>query len=183
MSFLKPFKTFWLVGTSYFTVITSLFALIFAASGMDGSADAAKFFDPAHVLLILMLSFIMALGSAIYRIDEINRPLATALHAIVYIAGFVFFFWAGGYDITRIAVGTLILSVVYVGATVIVRMVEHFFKKHKKPVSASDAAMSQNSNKAKKEHKASSSEISDTPKKSKKESKKKQKEEYKNLFS
>lgn len=183
MSFLKPFKTFWLVGASYFTVLISLFALIFAASGMDSTAETATFFDPAHVLLILMLSFIMALGSAVYRIEELNRTLAAVLHAIIYIAGFVFFLLAGGYDLTGTAVGTLLLTVFYVAATVTVRLVEHFFKKRKKPVSAVDAAMSQNAKKAKKTAPKADPQATDTTKKPQKESKKKQKEEYKNLFS
>ena len=174
MSFLKPIKTFWIVGASYFTAITVTLCVIYSAV-----TDIARYFDPSHILLILMLSFIMALGSAVYRVDELNRTAAICLHAVIYVLGFVAFFWASGFDFTGIVVGTLILTVVYAAATVTVRLIERAFKKKTKPQSAVSAAMkksaSKTATKAKPEQK-------DEAEKSKKKSKK-NKEEYKNLFS
>ena len=130
MSYLKPLKTFWVTGTSYFTAISATMYAI-SLSNPDKAINAESF------LLILMLSFIMALGTAIYRLDNVNRILAACLHGVIYIGGFAFFIWTAGDAlelwpqsemIESIAIGTFIFALVYAVCTLVVRLTEKLFK-------------------------------------------------------
>ena len=166
MSALKPLKIFWIVGTSYFTVISAIMYAISLSSPQQA-------IEPNRFLLILLLSFIMGLGTAVSRIDGINKILGYCLHAGIYNAGFAIFLWLSGQDFTKVAVGTLIFAAIYTVSTVIVRLLYKAFgsKKNVSPIASP----------APKKQKLASAESKD--KQEKKSGKKATKEEYKNLFS
>ncbi len=166
MSTLKPLKIFWIVGASYFTVIS---AIMYALS----LSNPDQAIVPKRFLLILLFSFIMGLGSAVSRIDGINKMLGYCLHAGIYIAGFAIFMWMSGENFARIAIGTLIFAAIYTVSTVIVRLLYKALgsKKNVSPIASP----------APKKQKLASAESKDKQKK--KSDKKAEKEEYKNLFS
>lgn len=185
MSYLKPLKTFWLTGTSYFTVISATM-YAFSLSEPDKAINAESF------LLILMLSFIMALGTAVYRTDSINRILAACLHGVIYIGGFAFFIWTAGDAlelwqqnemIESIAIGTFIFALVYAVCTLAVRLTEKLIKSMLKsdttvaPVKVKATSLKSEKADQRVEKPAEAKE------KKQKKSKKQPKEEYKNLFS
>ena len=184
MSFFKPIKTFWVVGASYFTVISSVMYSISLLN--PNQAIRADSF-----LLILLLSFIMALGTTVYYSLSINKFVAAILHGVIYIGGFAAFLWIygsalslweGAVMIEMVSIGTLIFAVVYAFATVAVRLISKIFKSHKKEPSSVEKATLGNKNAV--EGKAKSSKkVEDTPVEASKKSKKNAKEEYKNLFS
>lgn len=180
MSFLKPLKTFWVVGASYFTVISSVMYAI-SLSNPDQAIKADSF------LLILLLSFIMALGTTVYYTLGLNKLLAAILHGVIYIGGFAAFLWIygsalslweGEVMIETVAIGTLIFAVVYAISTVAVRLITRILKPQKKEPSAVTKAAAGNKNAVSKAKKTE-----DTPAEAPKKSKKNTKEEYKNLFS
>ena len=185
MSYLKPLKTFWLTGTSYFTVISATMYAI-SLSNPDKAINAESF------LLILMLSFIMALGTAVFRTDGINRILAACLHGVIYIGGFAFFLWTAGDAlelwqqnemIESIAIGTLIFALVYAVCTLVVRLSEKLFKSMlSDDTPAAPVKVKATSLKSQKPTQSSDKPI-ETKEKKQKKSKKQPKEEYKNLFS
>lgn len=173
MSTLKPLKIFWIVGASYFTVIS---AIMYALS----LSNPDQAIVPKRFLLILLFSFIMGLGTAVSRIDGINKMLGYCLHAAIYIAGFAIFMWLSGEDFVRIAIGTLIFAAIYTVSTVIVRLLYKAFgsKKNASPIASP----------APKKQKTAYAESKGAPKKAadkqeKESGKKAAKEEYKNLFS
>ena len=167
MSFIKPLKVFWVVGSAYFTVISAIMFLI-SLSGSDQLLRADRF------LLILMLSFIMGLGTALYWACGFNKTLAFCLHAGTYIAGFAIFLWLSGMKFEGVAIGTLILAAIYTVCTVVVRRLYNTFRKAKK-----DSTLKpQPETKQKKTEKKDESVKIEA-----KKSKKAQKEEYQNLFS
>lgn len=160
MKFLKAVKNFICYGSVYFTAITS-FMLILVSDRTDKAPDTGRF------LLFLMLSFIFALGSTLYRIDGISIPLAACLHAAIYNVGFLLFLALGNMGFAGSVIGTLIFAVVYTVITVVYRLIS---KKLNKPrpapkTTAVDAPLPEK--KGKKREKTNNNE----------------KSEYKNLFS
>ncbi len=167
MSFTKPLKIFWTVGSSYFTVISAVMFLI-SLSGSDQLLRADRF------LLILMLSFIMGLGTALYWGFEFNKTIAFCLHAGTYIAGFAIFLWLSGMKFEGVVIGTLVLAAIYTACTVVVRLLYKTFRPNKKDaISQSKPEIKQK----KVENKA------EPIKAETKKSKKTKKEDYQNLFS
>ena len=133
MQILKVLKNFWFFGASYFAAITSLMCLVSLA--IPNKAILSE-----RLLLILLLSFIMSLGSTVYRLDGINKTLAVCLHAAIYNVGFFFFFlllWENmsaqgeisGNKFVYTTVATLIFAVIYVISTIATRMVTKAFSK------------------------------------------------------
>ncbi len=167
MQILKALKNFWLFGASYFAAITSIMCLISLA--IPNKAILSE-----RLLLILLLSFIMSLGSTVYRLDKINKTLALCLHAAIYNFGFFFFFlllWESmetqgeisGNKLVYATVATLIFAAIYIISTIATRMVTKAFRKPS----------------AKAHTKASTKDALTTKKKNKKEGK----EPYKSQFS
>ena len=154
MKFLKSVKDFLCYGSIFYTAITA-FILILVSGTPDKAPDTERF------LLILMLSFIFGLGSAIYRIDSISRPLATCLHAAIYNLGFLLFMALCSMGFAGSVIGTVIFAVVYTIITVVYRLIS---KKLKKSESSEKSVPVNNSAPVKKD-------------------KKNEKNEYKNLFS
>ncbi len=127
MQILKALKNFWFFGASYFAAISSVMCLISLA--IPNKAILSE-----RLLLILLLSFIMSLGSTVYRLDGINKTLAVCLHAAIYNFGFFFFFlllWESmkthgeisGNKLVYATVATLIFAVIYIISTIAIRMV------------------------------------------------------------
>lgn len=174
MSSIKPLKIFWIVGSSYFTVISSLMYAV-SLVNPDQVINANRF------LLILLFSFIMGLGTALYWGCGFNKILAFCLHAGVYNLGFALFLWLSGQEFASVVVGTLIFAAIYTVSTVVVRLLYKTFRT-KKNEAADDTPPTlkrQNSpSKDKKSEAKSSTEKSET-----KKAPKTAKEEYKNLFS
>ena len=152
MKILKSLKDFIFYGCTYYTAIT-VAMLIPVLDRPDKMPDAGRY------MLFLMLSFIFALGSTLYRVDSINRPLAICLHAAIYNVGFLVFLAVSGMGFSSTIIGTLIFALCYTIITVVFRLIAKSMKK---------------SNLAKAEKSAT---------KTSKFEKKPEKNEYKNLFS
>lgn len=128
MQILKALKNFWFFGASYFAAITSVMCLI--SLSIPNKALLSE-----RLLLILLLSFIMSLGSTVYRLDGINKTLAVCLHAAIYNFGFFFFFlllWesmaakseiSGGNKLVYATVATFIFAAIYIISTIVTRMI------------------------------------------------------------
>ncbi len=157
MKFLKSVKDFFSYGSIFYTAITA-FILVLVSGTPDKAPDTGRF------LLILMLSFIFALGSTLYRIGSISRPLATCLHAAIYNLGFLLFMALCGMGFAGSVIGTVIFAVVYTIITVVYRLITKKIKKSEnseKTVTVNNPA----------------------PAKIDKKNDKNEKSEYKNLFS
>lgn len=122
MKIFKALKSFVCYGSVYFTAIAS-FMLILGSGQTNQAPDSGKF------LLILLLSFIFALGSTLYRIEEINRPLAATLHAAIYILGFLLFMVLCQMGFARSVIGTVIFAIVYTAITIPFRLISKSIKK------------------------------------------------------
>ena len=122
MKILKALKSFICYGSVYFTAIAS-FMLILVADKPEKAPEASRF------LLFLMLSFIFALGSILYRIEIINRPFAACLHAAIYNLGFLLFMVLCDMGFAKSIIGTLIFAIVYTVITVTYRLIAKALKK------------------------------------------------------
>ena len=174
MSFFKPLKIFWIVGSAYFTVISAIMYLV-------SLSDPNQLLRADRFLLILMLSFIMGSGSALYWACDFNKVLAFCLHAGVYNVGFFLFLWMSGMQFVAVIVGTLILATVYTIATIVARLLYKAFRPEKKDATVAPLPQKKHKNSAPSEKKSANkteNNSADT-----KNSKKNSKEEYKNLFS
>ncbi len=170
MQISKILKNLWFFTASFFTAISTVICLAILVMS-ESEVISAGLLDPSSLLLILLLSFLMAVGSTLYRLDGINKALAVCLHAVIYNSGFFAFLWLNidykDGDNSRLAtavIGTLILAVVYVVTMISIRMITKAVSSPKKKVPNA---------------KSKPSEAQSTSKKAKKE----EKEPYKNLFS
>lgn len=131
MKILKAIKDFICYGSVYFTSIATVMLLL-AADKTDKAPETSRF------LLFLMLSFIFALGSTVYRIDGISRPLGVCLHAAIYNLGFLLFMILCDMGFSKSIIATLIFAIIYTAITVIIRLSSRAMKKSgsaKAPVS------------------------------------------------
>lgn len=131
MKILKAIKDFICYGSVYFTSIATVMLLL-AADKTDKAPETSRF------LLFLMLSFIFALGSTVYRIDGISRPLGVCLHAAIYNLGFLLFMILCDMGFSKSIIATLIFAIIYTAITVIIRLSSRAMKKsgsEKAPVS------------------------------------------------
>ena len=157
MKILKALKDFIFYGSVYFTSIATVILLL-AADKTDKAPETSKF------LLFLMLSFIFALGSTLYRIDGISRPLGVCLHAAIYNLGFLLFMVLCDMGFAKSIIATLIFAIIYTAITLIIRLCARAMKKSE----ATKVAVSQKRPKAQR---------------SEEKTDKNEKNEYKNLFS
>ena len=119
MNYKKCFKDFLSFTAAYYTAITLLVLLI--ASGMS-DGKAVQIIEIGQFFKILLFSAMMALGSAISRIESIPRTGATLIHALCYIGGFLLFFilaFSAGLDgigtaFAASAIATACFTVIYV---------------------------------------------------------------------
>jgi hypothetical protein len=131
MKILKAIKDFICYGSIYFTSIATVMLLL-AADKTDKAPETSRF------LLFLMLSFIFALGSTVYRIDGISRPIGVCLHAAIYNLGFLLFMILCDMGFSKSIIATLIFAIIYTAITVIIRLSSRAMKKSgsaKAPVS------------------------------------------------
>ena len=131
MKILKAIKDFICYGSVYFTSIATVMLLL-AADKTDKAPETSRF------LLFLMLSFIFALGSTVYRIDGISRPIGVCLHAAIYNLGFLLFMILCDMGFSKSIIATLIFAIIYTAITVIIRLSSRAMKKsgsEKAPVS------------------------------------------------
>ena len=117
MEIKKLLKNLLFFGSVYYTAITTVLILI-ATLLPDGSA---ALIETKRFLLILLFSFIMALGSAILRAGIMNRTAASLTHAACYILGFLLFVALGGEGFSTVVIFTLVFAIFYVAVTLIAR--------------------------------------------------------------
>ena len=174
MSFLKPLKIFWIVGSAYFTVISAIMYIV-------SLSDPNQLLRADRFLLILLLSFIMGLGTALYWACGFNKVLAFCLHAGIYNAGFALFLWMSGMKFEAIIIGTLIFIAVYTVSTIVARLLYKSLRPQKKDATVASLPQKKQKNSAPSEKK--SADKTENVSTDTKRSKKNTKEEYKNLFS
>lgn len=144
MEIKKFFKNLLFFGSVYYTAITTVLILI--ATLLSG--DSAGLIETKRFLLILLFSFIMALGSAILRAGIMNRTAASLTHAACYILGFLLFVALGGANFAMSVIFTLVFAVIYIAVTLIARLLLKIGTNNpKKPLTEK----SQNTKKSKKE--------------------------------
>ena len=130
----KLFKDFFSFATAYYTAITLLILLI--ASGMTDDS-AVKIIEIGQFFKILLFSAMMALGSAIYRVETLSRMARTLIHAACYIGGFLLFFilaFAMGLSSIGTAFATsMIATVCFAIVYVTTMLISASFRKKSKP--------------------------------------------------
>ena len=104
-------------GSVYYTAISTVLILI--ATLLPG--DSAALIETDRFLLILLFSFIMALGSAILRAGIMNRTSASLTHAACYILGFLLFIALVSANFTTTVIFTLVFAIIYTVITLIAR--------------------------------------------------------------
>lgn len=69
--------------------------------------------EPKHFLSMLLFSYILALGSMLYRLEDISRVASRCYHAICFIGGFVLFLALCKVNIKPLSVAAVIFAVIY----------------------------------------------------------------------
>ena len=103
-----------------------------------GIPQNATFLDANRLFAVLVFSFIMSLGTAIFRIDGISKLLAHLSHAACFIAGFLAFLMLCKMDFAKACIGTALFAIGYVIERVIQMFIEKLIRKsnEKSPASA-----------------------------------------------
>lgn len=117
MDIKRSLKFFFCFGSVVYTSFSTLIIIISLCT--SGDSGAAQAIVPERFLCLLFLSFVMALGSTVKRIELASRAVSIAAHAVCYIGGFFAFLMMCGFTAPSAAVATLIFSAVYVLVTVI----------------------------------------------------------------
>ena len=146
MEIKKFLKNFVLFGALYNTVISGVFIL--SALSMSPSAENmqyctacglpqnATFLDANRLFAILIFSFIMSLGTAIFCINGISKLLAHLSHAACFIVGFLVFLILCEMGFAKACIGTALFAIGYV----IVRAIQMLIKKLIRKVSGNGSA-------------------------------------------
>lgn len=120
MELKKALKNLLFFGSAYYTVITAVL-LIVASSMSDG--QAVRLIEVDQFLKILLFSFIMSVGSTLYRADLIPRVAAACLHAVCYIGGWALFIAICGGNFSVTAISTAVFAVLYAAITFVCRKI------------------------------------------------------------
>lgn len=152
MEIKKFLKNFIFFGALNNTVISAFF--IITALSMTPSAENvqycgtcglpqnATFLDANRLFAVLVFSFIMSLGTAIFRINGIPKLLAHLSHSACFIVGFLVFLILCQMNFAKACIGTALFTIGYVIVRVIQMLVEKLIRKTN--VKASASARSQN---------------------------------------
>ena len=84
----KLFKYFIICGALYYTVLSTIIMIINVALLSENST---KVIVPEQFLYLLLFCYIMALGSALRRVDVMSKALGWVLNATCYVLGFFIF--------------------------------------------------------------------------------------------
>lgn len=140
------------LGAIYYTCISAVLLVFSWIFGRD-----TAILDPVRFLTLLLFSFVMSTGSAIYESDLMGKVARGTCHAICYIGGFFFCVlipYGKGFVVNVIAL--IIFSVIYVSVRVIksVAVNRHSSKKHYNSQAKKDSKKSQSSLKKEDEYKS-----------------------------
>jgi hypothetical protein len=121
-------KNFLFFGSLYYTAITAV--ILFIAITLSHT-DTVKVVEANNFFKIMLFSFTMALGSAIFRIDTLPRVWARTIHAACYIIGFLIFVALCGANFALSAISTAVFGLLYVITALIVGSVKRKLPKSK----------------------------------------------------
>ena len=136
MEFKKFVKNFIFFGSLNNTVISAIFLLIALAvtpvsenaqvCSACGLSQDALFLEAGRFLAILLFSFIMSLGTAIFRINGISKTAAHLSHAACFVFGFLIFLLVCDMGFAKSVIGTAIFAIFYT----IERIIQMLIIKH-----------------------------------------------------
>lgn len=141
MEIKKFLKNFVFFGALNNTVISAFF--IISAMAMSPSGEVVQycntcglpqngtFIDATRLFAILIFSFIMSVGTAIFRINGISKLLAHISHAACFIVGFLVFLVLCQQEFAKACIGTAIFAIAYVIERAIQMLIEKLLRKSK----------------------------------------------------
>ena len=123
MEFKKFIKNFIFFGSLNNTIISAGFLLVALAvtpvsenaqvCSACGLPQDAIFLEAGRFLAILLFSFIMSLGTAIFRINGIAKTAAHISHAACFIVGFLVFLLLCDMGFAKSCIGTAVFAIFY----------------------------------------------------------------------
>ena len=110
MDYKKFIHTFISLGSFYYLLI-SVAILLFSQIVPGDSSN--HIIIPSQFLKILILAFMMSLGSALKKLEKLSLPVRCTLHAFCYIGGCLLFLVICGLKFTPAIVVTALFAILY----------------------------------------------------------------------
>ena len=149
MKFLKFLKNLWLGAASSFTAIATLLCLFILILSMSDPNSSLSLLDPIAMLRILLLSLFMGAGSALIRLDGMDKNLGICLHAALYNVGFFIFMWlsvnytdGNNSRLATATIGTIIFAVIYTATMVAINLIPKAIKAKQKKSASKNSTVS-----------------------------------------
>ena len=110
-------KYFFCFGSIIYTVGTTFIVLISLSLAQD-KANTAIYARP--LLSFLLFSFMMSLGSTLFRYEKISSPVRRLSHALCYILGLLVFLLLGSLKFYAAVIVTAVFAIIY-GIAVLIK--------------------------------------------------------------
>ena len=81
--------------------------------------ENSKPLEPKQFIFLLLFSYILAAGSAVYRCEGISRIARRCWHAVLFIGGFTLFLALCSVTFKLVMIATLIFAIVYTAIAIV----------------------------------------------------------------